>query len=113
MLAGGPAGGAHPRQRQVGDVDLEAALAPYSLDGRDDHRIVGRQLPRAGADAAVQVGVLSGGQDVELFATVRAVAVADDPELLEDVEGSIDGRRDGVRVARTTPVDELGTGDMA
>ena len=97
----------------MGDVDLEAALPPYCLDGRDDDRIVGRQLPRAGADAAVQVGVLSGGQDVELFATVRAVAVADDSELLEDVEGSIDGRRDGVRVARTTPVDELGTGDMA
>ena len=57
--------------------------------------------------------MLSGGQDVELFATVRAMAVADDPELLEDVEGPIDGRGDRVRVARTTPVDELGTGHMA
>jgi len=43
-------------------VDLEAASCTDGLDGRDDDRIVGRQLPGTGADAAVEVRVLGGRQ---------------------------------------------------
>ena len=83
------------------------------VDRRDDDRVVGPQLPRAGADPAVQVGVLGGREDVEFLAAIGAVAVADDPELLEDVERPLDGRGDGVRRKRATAFDELRAGDVA
>ena len=62
---------------------------------------------------AVQVAVHGAGQDVVLLATVGPVAVADDPELLEDVEGPVDRRGDGRRIALPAPLDELGAGDVA
>jgi hypothetical protein len=52
-------------------------------------------------------------EDVELLSPIGGVAVADDAELLEDVEGPIHGRRDRVGVERTTTVDELGTCHVA
>jgi hypothetical protein len=47
----------------------------------------------------VEVAVLGIGEHVELLAPIGAVVVADDPELLEDVERPIDGRR-GRRIER-------------
>jgi hypothetical protein len=37
------------------------------------------------------MAVLPGGMDVELLATVSPVAMVEVPELLEDIERSIDG----------------------
>jgi len=113
MVAGGLARGTDPGECQMRHVDLEAASCTDGLDGRDDDRIVGRQLPGTGADAAVEVRVLGGRQDVELLAPIGSMAVADHAELLEDVERSVDGRRDRVRIARATTVDELRPGDVA
>ena len=52
-------------------------------------------------------------QDVELLAAVGAVAVAEDAELLEDVERPVDGRGDRVRVELPAALDQLGAGHMA
>jgi len=93
-------------------VELEAVSGADAVDGGDDHRVVGRHLPRARADAAVQMSVLRSGQDVELLPPVGAMAVTDDAEILEHVEGPIDGRWDGVRIAAPAAFDELGAGDV-
>jgi hypothetical protein len=61
----------------------------------------------------MEVTVLHFGQDVELLATVGAVAVPDQAQLLEDVERSIDGGWGGGRVDGPTALDELGPGDMS
>lgn len=52
------------------------------------------------------------GQDVELLAAVDAVAVTDEAELFEHVEGPVDGRWDRRRVDRPTGLDEFGPGDV-
>ena len=39
--------------------------------------------------------------DVIFLATVGAMPVADEPELLEDVEGAVDGGRHGRRIRRS------------
>ncbi len=52
------------------------------------------------------------GQDVELLAAVGGVAVAEQAELLEDVERPIHGRRDRARVDLAAALDELGAGDV-
>ena len=51
--------------------------------------------------------MLGAGQDVELLAAIGAMAVPDEPELLQDVERPIDRRRNGRRVARAASLDEL------
>jgi hypothetical protein len=86
----------------VGDVDREALSTVEGGHRFDDRLVTGRELPGPAAAAAIEVGVLGRGQDVELLATTRAVAVADHPEILEHVEGAIDGRRDGVGRDRPT-----------
>jgi hypothetical protein len=53
--------------------------------------LVRPNLPRATARLAQQMAVLPGGMDVELLATVSPVAMVEVPELLEDIERSIDG----------------------
>jgi hypothetical protein len=67
----------------VGEVDGEA---PLRLEGGRDHPgLVGADLPAAAARLAVKMAVLLARQDVVLLAAVRAVPVAYDPELLEDI----------------------------
>ena len=56
--------------------------------------------------------MLDRGQDVELLAPVGPVAVADQPELLEDVEGPVDRRRRRLRVDLAAALDELAAGDV-
>ena len=51
-----------------------------------------RDLPGLAARLAVEVAVLGRREDVELLAAVVAVAVAHEPELLEDVERPVDRR---------------------
>ena len=55
-------------------------------------------LPGLAAAQAVQVPVVGLREHVELLAAVGAVGVAHDPQLLEDVEGPVDGRRRRGRV---------------
>ena len=59
------------------------------------------------------MAVLVVWHDVELFAPIGGVTVADEPELLEDVERSVDGRRDRGRVDVAAAIDELAAGDVA
>ncbi len=51
-------------------------------------------------------------QDVELLAPIGGVAVAEQTELLEDVERPIDGRRDRARIDLAAALDELGAGHV-
>ena len=53
------------------------------------------------------------GQDVELLAAVGAMAVADQTELLENVQRPVDRRRRRLRVDLAAALDELAAGDMA
>jgi hypothetical protein len=96
----------------MGDIDREAATGFEGRHGARDGGILGGQLPGLAAAPTIEVSVLCGGQDVELLATVRPVAVADDPEALEDVERSIDGRWDRVGIDGPTALDELRAGDV-
>ena len=66
----------------------------------------------AAAGPAVEVAVHRVGQDVVLLAPVGAVTVADDPELLEHVEGPVHGGRDRGRVALPAALHELRAGDV-
>lgn len=84
-----------------------------SFQGADQGgRLVGTDLPGRAAADAVQVAVGGLGLDVELLATVRTVAVAQEPELLEDVERSIDGRWRRRRIKLAAAFDELGARDV-
>ena len=77
-----------------------------------DGGLVRPDLPRFAAADAVEVAVLVVGEDVELLATVGAVAVADEAELLEDVERPVDGRGDCRRVEISAAIDELAARDV-
>ena len=83
-------------------------MASNARRARHHGGIVRREIPATTAAAAVEVAVLLLGQDVELLPAVRAMAVAQDPELLEHVEGAIDRRRDRPRIERPAAFDELG-----
>lgn len=52
------------------------------------------------------------GQDVELFASVGAMTVPDETQVLQYVEGAVDGRRNRPGVRRATTLDELGRRDV-
>ena len=52
-------------------------------------------------------------QDVEFLAAVRAVAVAEQAELLEHVERPVDGRGDGPGIDRPAAFDQLGARHVA
>ena len=94
----------------MADVDLEAVPAPEGVA----HRIgaVGVDLPGGAALGAVQVTVIGRGQDVEFLPSVGAVAMTDETQLLQDVQGAVHRRRDGGRVDGPASVHELGAGDV-
>ena len=103
--------GASARDRKVRDVDREAA--PY-LEGFDKRRrLFGRDLPGRPTVDAMQVSVERIRQHVEFFATVRAVAVAEDAEFLQDVKRPVDRRWDRGWIERTAALDEFGTRHVA
>src|SRR3954452_13255127 len=101
---------APPRDREVGDVDLEAMPATKATDEARD--VAARDLPRAAAVRAVEGGMLRGREHVILLAPVGGVAVSEIPELLEDVERTVDRRGRRIRIAGAAAVDELGRGDV-
>jgi len=95
----------------VPDLDLEAVAG---ADGVGDTS--GPQLPDLPARAAlgaVEVAMLVAGQDVELLVAIGAMAVTDEAELLEDVEGAVHGRRDRRRITPAASVDQLRGRDVA
>jgi hypothetical protein len=95
----------------VREVDLEAALG---VERRDDRRgLVGADLPAGAAGLAVEMAMHGAGEDVVLLATRGTVAVADDPELLENVQRPVDRRGDRGRVALPAALHQLGAGDVA
>src|SRR5207237_8773127 len=86
----GDAAGAAARDRQVRQLDPESACLG---DGGDERGgLAGIDLPCLAAGHAVEMAVLVVRHDVELLATVGGMAVADEAELLEDVERSVGGR---------------------
>ena len=104
--------GAAAGDRQVGDVDREAAPALERRRPAPAASSASISQVVAAADA-VQVAVDRRRQDVELLAAVGAVAVAEQAELLEDVERPVDGRGDRARVDLAAALDELGAGHVA
>src|SRR5262245_26308450 len=110
VLQGADAIGAAPRDREMAHVDREGATVLEGVDERS--RLVGVDLPRRPAAVAMEMTVDRGRQDVELLASVGAVAMAQEAELLEDVERPIDGRGDRLGIDRPTAIDELGAGHV-
>lgn len=92
-------------------IHLEATLQPHRPHER--FRLGGLDLPRSTAGRAVQVTVIGRRKDVELLATVSPVRVPDEAELLQHVEGAVDGRWDRVRVHLAAAIEELRARDMA
>ena len=105
----------HARQRPAIERWLTStAKSRRSASVDDEGRgLVGLDLPRRPAVDAVEVAVDGGRQDVELLAPVGAVAVAQQAELLEDVERPIHGRGDRPGVDRPAALDELGPRHVA
>lgn len=93
------------------DVDLE----PVPDAQRQSHRLrpLGTDLPGGPALGAVKVAMVRRRKDMELLATIGAVTVPHQAELLEDVERAIDRRRDAGRVAGAAALHEIGAGDVA
>jgi hypothetical protein len=58
------------------------------------------------------MAMLGRGLDVVLLLPVDPVPVTDEPQLLEHVEGAIDGRRHRVRVEPAAAFDDLGPGEV-
>lgn len=92
----------------MGDIDFEAALRIEGSDSGHHGRVIRGDLDRLTALSTVQVAVLDERQDVELLAAVGPVTVAQDTEVLEDIQGPIDRRWDGAGVQCPAALDELG-----
>ena len=56
--------------------------------------------------------VLASRCDVVLLAAVRAVAVPNQPELFEGIQGAVDGGRNRLRLSRAAQLHQLGPGDV-
>jgi len=95
----------------VADIDLEAVRASKGLGNGGCTRFA--DFPRGAARGAVEVAMLLGWEDVELLATIGGVAVTDQSEVLQHVQGPIHGRRDGRGVSRSAALDEVSSGDVA
>ena len=71
------------------EVDLEAAATAQGAD--QPGCLVRLELPGSPARGAMKMAVVRRWKDVELLAAVGAVTVADETQLLEDVEGPVHG----------------------
>lgn len=92
------------------DVDAEPGLAFKPPDEVFD--LVAAQLDMATARLAVEMTVLVGRPNVVLLAAAGAVAMPDQPELLEHVERPIDGRRHTPTIERSASLDDRRTREM-
>ena len=114
--AGAPASARQAAQRPIMvrcETSTAKPRAASNADRRDDRRVVRRELPLGATALAVQVTVSDIREHVELLSPVRPVAVAEDAQLLQHVQGPVDGRRDGARVDLAAALDELRAGDVA
>ena len=94
----------------MADVELEAV---FRTERGGDHLPTPLvDLPRGATRRAVQVAMLAGRQDVELLAPVCVVAVANEADLLEEVESSVHGRGRRPGVTGPASLDQLGAGDV-
>ena len=75
--------------------------------------LVGPDLPGAMAERAVQVTVLARRSDVELLASVEPVGMADEADVLEDIQRAVDRRRRGLRVLGAAALHQLGARDVS
>jgi len=98
-------------ERHVADVDFEAVCRAKRIGHRDRASLA--DLPARATGRAVQVPVLGRRHDVELLVPIGGVAVSDEAQFLEHVEGPMHGRWDGRGVARTALLDQLCRGDVA
>src|SRR4029079_8314416 len=96
---------------QVIDVDVEAAAPAKALDERPE--LLRLELPRAAAARAQEVAVDRRPGRVGLLAAAGPVAVADDAQLLEHVQGPVHRRRRGRWIDRPAAIDQLGAGHVA
>ena len=75
--------------------------------------LVGGDLPIHATGAAVEVPMDFSGEHMKLLAPVHAVVMLDIPEILEDIQGSIHGRRCGGWVELPALFDQLAAADVA
>ncbi len=96
--------------RQMRKVDLE----PDSVPERAERGFGGLRtdLPATPAASAMEMTMLGVRSDVKLLAAFGAMGMADHPQLLEDTQGAVDGRRRGGRVAGPATLHELGARDV-
>jgi hypothetical protein len=95
----------------VANVDLEAVPGTQCVPDGLAASLV--ELPGLSARRAVEVSVPARRQDVELLASVGAMAVSHEPQALESVERAVDGRRGRGRIEGSALLDEFGTRDVA
>ena len=94
----------------MADVELEAVFRTECGGDRLAAPLV--DLPGGAAHRAVQVAMLAGRQDVELFPPVGVVAVPNEPDLLEEIQGAIHGRGGRPWVPGAASLEQLGAGDV-
>ena len=102
---------ATPRNGHVGEVDGEAEVGGQRI--HDDRAGFRPNLPGLATAGAVHMPVDVLGQDVVVLAAVRAMAMFDQPELLQHVQRSIDGGWGRGAVTFAATADQLSGSDVA
>ena len=96
---------------QVREVDLKSPAASERAD--QPAGLTPVDLPAAAAVRAAQMAVLCLRQDMELFAPVGAVGVADQLQVFEDIQRAVHGRWRCLRVCRAAAIEKLRGGYVA
>lgn len=94
------------------DIDREPALSLERAHGGHDGRVVSVEVPSLAALPAGEVTMLRLWQDVEFFAPVCPMAVAEDTKILQHVQGAIHGGRDRAWIQLAAAFHELGARDV-
>ncbi len=95
----------------VGQVSRKAVRVPEQL--HDGGTRLRPDLPSSPTAGAVKVAVFFLRSDMEFLSPVGPVAMADEPDLLKEIEGAVHGGWDGGRVDGATALDQLDTRDVA
>ena len=95
----------------MAQVNGEATASSHGPD--DGSCFVGQDLPAASARYAVEVAVSRDGLNVVLLTPVGAMAVAYQPQPLEDIHRPVDSRRDRRRIHLAAAIHELRPGHVA
>ena len=94
------------------DIDPEPALSLEGAHGGHDGSVVSVEVPSLAALPAGEVAMLRLWQDMEFFAPVSPMTVAEEAKILQHVQGSIHGRRDRAWIQLSTALHELGARDV-